>query len=46
VNVIKALREPTKAMLDAGAFINNAQSGVYGCDDVWEILIDAIIGDE
>lgn len=44
--LLTALREPTQKMMEAGYFINTAQSGVYGPDDVWERMIDAIIGDK
>lgn len=45
VSVIKAMREPTEKMLEAGSFIDTAQSGVYSSNDVYTAMIDSILND-
>lgn len=42
---IKAMREPTQSMMNAGSFIDTAQSGVYNANDVYTAMIDSIVND-
>lgn len=46
VELLIAMREPTEKMIEAGVFIETAQSGVYSCTEVWQAMLDAIIGDK
>ncbi len=42
-SAIEAMQEPGEEMIKAASFILTAQSGVYGPDDIWEIMIKAAL---